>query len=215
MTVIVTGFEPFEGDNTNVSGDIAQVLNGTVIAGHDVVGVVLPVVHGEAPKKLKSLLDIHKPTVVVGLGYASVTSSMRLERTAINMDDYRIPDNAGNQPIDERIIEGAPDAYFTTLPIKRATQAMRDAGIPAHVNESAGAYLCNHIFFASMYYAHRYNHAFKSGFVHVPPDEKLVGEGTGDMVPLDKQVEAIRVLIDLSLTTEGDDKIIGLGKGWD
>ena len=215
MTVIVTGFEPFEGDKTNVSGDIAQALNGTVIAGHDVASVVLPVVHGEASQKLKALLDIHKPAVFVGLGYARVSSSLRLERTAINMDDYRIPDNAGNQPIDERIFHDAPDAYFTTLPIKRATQAIRDADIPAHVNESAGAYLCNNVFFASMYYAHQCNHAFKSGFVHVPPDEKLAGDDTGTMVALEKQVDAIKILIELSLTTDGDDKLIGLGKGWD
>ena len=215
MTVVVTGFEPFEGSLTNVSGDIADALDGAVVAGHTIVGAVLPVVQGVASEQLKSLLDTHKPDVFVGLGYAQVSSSLRLERTAINMDDYRIPDNAGNQPVDERIFDDAPDAYFSTLPIKRATAAIRDAGIPAHVNESAGAYLCNHVFFAGLHYAHRANHAFKSGFVHVPPDEKLAGDNTGTVVPLDKQVDAIKILIELALTTDGDDKLVGLGKGWE
>ena len=215
MTVVVAGFEPFEGSLTNTSGDIAVALDGAVVAGHTIVGAVLPVVQGMANTQLKTVLDAHNPVVFVGMGYAQVSSSLRLERTAINMDDYRIPDNAGNQPVDERIFDDAPDAYFSTLPIKRATQAIRDAGIPAHVNESAGAYLCNHVFFASMHYAHMSHHAFKSGFVHVPPDEKLAGDDTGTMVPLDKQVEAIKILIELALTTDGDDKIIGLGKGWE
>lgn len=213
MTVLITGFAPFENDDYNVSGAIAESLHGKTISGHNVVGVTLPVVRYKCIEQLKTLLAQHIPAVVISLGYARVSSSMRLERTAINMDDYRIPDNAGNHPIDERIFADAPDAYFTKLPIKRATQAIRQADISAHVNESAGAYLCNHIFFGGLYLTQ--GTTIKSGFVHVPPDEKLAGDTTGTLIPFTKQCQAIEILAELALTTDGDDKLTDLGKGWD
>ena len=213
MTVVITGFEPFENDDYNVSGAIAQALNGHTIAGHDVIGRTLPVVRYDSIHALKALMDQYSPSVIISLGYARVSSSLRLERTAINMDDYRIPDNAGNRPIDERIFADAPDGYFSTLPIKRATQAMRKAGISAHVNESAGAYLCNHVFFGGLY--HTQGTPIKSGFVHVPPDERLAGQNTGKPIPFADQCTAIDMLANIALTTQGDDKLTDLGKGWD
>ena len=213
MTVLVTGFEGFEGDSYNVSGAIAKRLHSTHMAQHRIIGATLPVIRYDCINRLKQLIDTYTPAVIISLGYARVASSLRLERTAINMDDFRIADNQGNQPIDERIFTDAPDAIFSTLPIKRATHAIRNMGIAAHINESAGTYLCNHIFFGGLY--HTKNTPIKCGFVHVPPDEKLAGTDTGSPIPLLKQCDAICTLIKISLTTQGDDKISGLGKGWD
>ncbi len=215
MTVLITGFEPFENDSYNVSGAIADHLHNAVVAGHPIVGVTLPVVQYDSIRQLKQCIDSYRPSVIVSLGYARISSSLRIERTAINMDDYRIPDTAGNQPIDERIFADAPDAYFASLPIKCITQAIRNAGIPAHVNETAGVYLCNHIFFGGLYYTQ--NTPIKSGFVHLPPDEKLAttDKTTGDMIPFETQCQAIRILIDTTINTPHDKKISGLGKAWD
>lgn len=93
---------------------------------------------------------------------------IRLERIAINLDDYAIPDNEGNQPREEKIVQNAPDAYFSTLPLRNYYEKLCDAKIPVHYSLSAGSYLCNHLFFQVMHYLHQQNRTIPAGFIHIP-----------------------------------------------
>ena len=164
--LLVTGFEPFGGESVNPSWQVAQALHGRRIGGAPVVAALLPCAFGAAQDQLKLALAEHRPQLVLALGQAGGRSELCLERVAINLDDARIADNLGQQPIDEAVVPGAAAAYFSTLPIKAIVAALREAGVPATVSPSAGNYVCNHVFFGLQ-------HALagsgaRSGFMHLP-----------------------------------------------
>lgn len=201
-TVLVTGFEPFGADTINPSWMAAQALHGRLVAGHRIIGAQLPTRFGAALQVLRELLSRHRPVLVVGTGQAGGRPAISLERVAINVNDARIPDNAGSQPIDTPVIDDAPAAYFTTLPIKAMMTAMRAAGINAEVSQTAGTFVCNHAFFGLMHeLASRAGlpHT-RGGFVHVP---WLPGQGQPSMT-LDKIVAGLRIGIECALTTSQD-----------
>ena len=168
-TVLVTGFEPFGGESVNPSADVARALDGRVLAGGAarVVAEVLPCCFGQAHSALAQALKRHRPQLVLALGQAGGRSDFSIERVAINLDDARIADNAGHQPIDEPVVAGAPAAYFSTLPIKAIVAALRDAGLPASVSHSAGTFVCNHVFFA-LQHTVADQPDVRSGFMHLP-----------------------------------------------
>nr|HPK34063.1 pyroglutamyl-peptidase I [Ottowia sp.] len=116
--VLLTGFEPFGGDALNPSWLAAQALHGRRIAGHQVVAAQLPTVFGASLERLDALLHQHRPVLVVCLGLAAGRAALSLERVAINVQDARMPDNAGAEPVDAPVVPGGPAAYFSTLPIK-------------------------------------------------------------------------------------------------
>ena len=122
-----------------------------------------------------------------------------LERVAINIDDARIPDNDGNQPIDLPVVAGGPAAYFATLPIKAAVAALRGAGIPAAVSNSAGTFLCNHVFYGLMHEASRRDNAFRAGFLHVPylPAQAAHVPGAPSMA-LEQIAEGIEIILQVA-----------------
>ncbi|WP_447644026.1 pyroglutamyl-peptidase I [Nocardioides zeae] len=166
MTVLVTGFAPFAGDPDNPSGDVLPLLVDAWTRPEPLVTAVLPVVFGAAGDRVAELVAAHRPTLVVALGLAGGRSGVTPERVAVNLDDARIPDNAGARPCDLPVVAGAPAAYFSTLPVKAATAALRAAGVPADLSHTAGSFVCNHVFF-------RLQHLLagsdvRSGFVHVP-----------------------------------------------
>lgn len=130
-TVLVTGFEPFGPDSVNPSWQAAEMLGGRVVKSHRVVAAQLPTVFGEAIETLRSLLLSHRPALVLCTGQAGGRAAISLERIAINVNDARIPDNSGAQPVDTPVVAGAHAAYFTTLPIKAMLAAMLEAGIAA------------------------------------------------------------------------------------
>ena len=165
-TVLLTGFEAFGGESVNPSWLLAQALDGQVIEGYRVVARLLPCVFGEALQVLDRALHEVRPSLVLALGQAAGRSELSLERVAINVDDARIADNAGARPVDTPVVRGAPAAYFSTLPIKAMTAAVRAAGLPAAVSQTAGTFVCNHVFFGLQ-------HALagspvRSGFMHIP-----------------------------------------------
>jgi pyroglutamyl-peptidase len=200
--VLVTGFEPFGGSDENPSWLAAQALHGREIGGHRVVGASLPTVFGDAIGRLRELLLGHRPALVVCTGQAGGRVAVSLERVAINVNDARIPDNAGAQPVDTPVIEGTPAAYFTTLPIKAMLAAMLDAGIAAEVSQTAGTFVCNHVFYGLMHeLATRPELAgTRGGFIHVP---WLPAQGQPSM-PLDKIVAGLQVAIECALVTRRD-----------
>lgn len=166
-TILVTGFEPFAGDARNPSAEIARALDGRVIAGRRVVAAVLPCVFGVARRRLLALVQARQPDVVICLGLAGGRMEITPERVAINVDDARIPDNAGRAPVDRPIVAGGPAAYWSTLPVKAIVAALRERGIPGAVSQTAGTFVCNHVFYGLMH-ALRRKRAVRAGFVHVP-----------------------------------------------
>lgn len=165
--LLVTGFEPFGGERLNPSAEVARAWHGRVLGGAPVIGIVLPCVFGASIDALLAALDETRPQLVLALGQASGRDGFTLERIAINLDDARIADNAGAQPIDEPVIARGPAAHFTTLPIKAMVAALRHAGHTASVSYSAGTFVCNHVFYALQHVLKR-RRGVRSGFMHLP-----------------------------------------------
>lgn len=209
-TVLVTGIEPFESDPTNPSWDIAQALDGTQIGKARIVARRLPCVFGVANEKLVEAIEKTSPALVFALGLASGRAEISVERVAINIIDARIPDNAGNQPVDMPVVANGPAAYFSTLPIKAIVHALREAGVPAAVSQSAGTYNCNHLFYGLMHHiATRMPHV-RGGFIHVPTTPELAARHAGrPSLSLDTQIKGIRMAVHTALATHADLNISG------
>jgi pyroglutamyl-peptidase len=150
-TVLITGFEPFGGAARNPTEEIVRALHGTTLAGWRIMGAVLPCVFGDAIEELRRQRRRHRPEVILCLGLAAGRSDITPERVAINVDDARIADNAGRQPIDRPIVRRGPVAYWSTLPIKAMVATLRARGLPASVSQTAGTFVCNHVFYALMH----------------------------------------------------------------
>jgi len=189
--ILVTGFEPFATSSLNPSGEIVKALNAP-----DLVTAILPVFFGQASAQLRELIDLHKPTAVLCLGQAEGRSVMTPERIAINLNDASIADNAGNQPLEQRIIADGPDGYFSTLPIEKMVTSMKAAGIPTSISLSAGTFVCNHIFYVLQDYLK--DSSVPSGFMHVPlMDEQRKEYPTLPTMPIRQMIAGVQISLDL------------------
>ena len=167
MKILVTGFDPFGGEPTNPAWETVRRLPDEV-AGAQIIKVMIPTVFGKSAEVTRAAIIEHDPDVIVSVGQAGGRYSVNPERVAINIDDGRIEDNEGYQPIDVKIKEDGAPAYFSTLPIKAMVTAMQNAGIPAAVSNTAGTYVCNHIMYQVRYMCEHEFPGKRSGFVHVP-----------------------------------------------
>ena len=166
--LLLTAFEPFGGQALNASLETARALQGRHFEGAQIEVLALPVVRWRAPQLTIDALARFEPDFVVLLGEAGGRTEITPERVAINLDDYPIPDNAGNQPREKTIIEDGPAAYFSTLPLLRIQTALQNHRVPAAISNSAGTYLCNHLFYHVMHHLSETQSATRAGFVHVP-----------------------------------------------
>jgi pyroglutamyl-peptidase len=190
-TILLTGFEPFGTATSNPSGEIVKQ-----ISGENIVTAILPVAYAQSAEQLLSLIEQHKPDVVICLGQAEGRTHITPEKVAINLDDARLADNEGVLRSDVKILEDGPAAYFSTLPVKDMVEAMKAQGIPAALSLSAGAFLCNHVFYvAQNKFA---GAAVRSGFVHVPLMDSQGPEFPGlPTMPLDQMVIAVRAMLEV------------------
>ena len=190
-TILLTGFEPFGTATSNPSGEIVKQ-----ISGDNIVTAILPVAYAQSAERLLSLIEQHNPDVVICLGQAEGRTQITPEKVAINLDDARLADNEGVLRNDVKIIEHGPDAYFSTLPVKDMVEAMKAQGIPAAVSLSAGAFLCNHVFYVAQNKFAGSN--VRSGFVHVPLMDSQAPEFPGlPTMPLDQMVTAVRAMLEV------------------
>jgi pyroglutamyl-peptidase len=209
-SVLLTGFEPFGGETTNPSWTTVQaVRDAWNTEGVSVHARELPVAFDLVGDALLSAIRETEPDIVICVGQAGGTAQIDVERVAINVDDARIPDNTGFQPIDEPIIAGGPAAYFSSLPIKAAVAAISELGIPAVVSQTAGTYTCNHVFYLLMHTLEAEHPGVRGGFVHVPfgPDQ-VVGTARPSM-QIDSMVAAITAVVTATLDTTVDLKVGG------
>lgn len=167
MKLLVTGFDPFGGSFINPALEAVKQLPDT-IKGADIIKLEIPTVFGESAEVVKQAIIEYAPDIVLSIGQAGGRFGVTPERIAINIDDARIPDNKGNQPIDQVIqADGAP-AYFTQLPIKAMMTAIKAAGIPSSVSNTAGTFVCNHIMYQVQYMIDKQFPNLRAGFIHVP-----------------------------------------------
>ncbi|HFI0135336.1 TPA: pyroglutamyl-peptidase I [Streptococcus suis] len=167
MKIIVTGFDPFGGEAINPALETIKSLPKT-IAGAEMIIVQVPTVFDKAARVLEEKMAEHKPDAVLCIGQAGGRADLTPERVAINQDDARIPDNEGQQPIDRTIRPDGPAAYFSTLPIKAMVEAIRSAGIPSSVSNTAGTFVCNHLMYQALYLSEKQFPKTKAGFLHIP-----------------------------------------------
>lgn len=205
--VLITGFEPFGGDSINPALEAVKRLEEVAIDGGVIVTCHVPVTRYDSINAVIEAIEAYQPECVITVGQAAGRAAITPERIAINVDDFRIPDNGGNQPIDEPIVTEGPDAYFTTLPIKRIVQTLQDKGIPCQVSNSAGTFVCNHLFYGVQHYLN--NKPVRHGFVHIPllPEQNPTGDQP--TMALDTIVEGLRLVAQVAINHDSDIVVTG------
>ena len=206
--ILLTGFDAFGGASVNPSWLAVKALHGRQMLGHTVVAAQLPTVFDASLRELRALLRQHQPALVVCVGQAGGRQAMSLERVAINVNDAPMADNAGAQPVDTPVAQGAPVAYFTSLPIKAMLAALQQEGVRAEVSQTAGTFVCNHVFYGLMreLATQPELHHTRGGFVHVP---WLPEQGTPHMA-LDDIVRGLRAALRCALQVQ-QDQALGAG----
>lgn len=166
-TVLLTGFEPFGGDASNPSGDAVRRVYAAWNGPAELVTAILPVTFADAAPAILGLIAEHEPQIVIAAGLAGNRAAVTPERVAINLIDARMPDNADRRPVDQPVASGGPAAYFSTLPVNAIARDIGAAGIPSDVSFSAGTFVCNQVFYATMH-ATDGMPGVRAGFIHVP-----------------------------------------------
>ena len=169
MKILVTGFEPFGGEKVNPSYEAVKLLPDR-IGSAEIIKMEIPTVRRKSIEVLTEKIEEVWPDAIVSVGQSGGAEGIKVERVAINIDDYRIPDNEGNQPVDEAVYPGGPNAYFSKLPIKKMRDAIQAKDIPVIVSNSAGTFVCNHVFYGIRHLCEtKYrDKGIISGFIHVP-----------------------------------------------
>lgn len=195
-TILITGFDPFGGEPINPAWEAVKLIDGYESNGYRVVAKMVPTVRRKSIEAVRVAKEEYEPEYILCVGQAGGRSDITVERVAINVDDFRIPDNEGNQPVDEVIeAEGAP-AYFATLPVKTIVNELRQDGIPASVSNTAGTFVCNHIMYGLLHMIH--DSHIKGGFMHIPylPEQVVDKPGQPSMAK-ETVVHTLQILVDV------------------
>ena len=213
MKLLLTGFTPFDGEAINPALEAVKRVKPE-IAGMEIVKLEVPTVFGESVQLVAEAIEREQPDFVLSVGQAGGRAAITPERVAINVDDARIPDNAGQQPIDVPIFADGENAYFATLPVKAMTDAIRNAGLPSALSNTAGTYVCNHLMYGVLHHLHQNHKSIKAGFIHVPyiPEQTADKPGVPSM-PLDDIVRALEAAISAIPAHETDVKTAH-GREW-
>ena len=207
--VLLTGFEPFGGAAVNPSWTAASLAAAEPPRGVRAEAVVLPCVFGDSLTALRAAVLRTAPDLVLCVGQAGGRPDVTVERIAVNLDDASIADNAGRRPVDEPVVPGGPAAYFGGLPVKACVAAVRAAGLPASVSQTAGTFVCNHVFYGLMHLIATELPDLRGGFVHIPFDPAQVTDQSKPSLPAHCSAEALRVIMTTALTRTGDARISG------
>lgn len=195
-SVLLTGFDPFDGEPVNPAAEAVKRLDGRSLDGIAVVAKEIPTVFGRSIDVLEAAIHEVNPDVVICVGQAGGASDIRVERVAINLIDARIPDNEGNQPVDVPVVPDGPVAYWSTLPVKAIVHNLRAAGIPASVSYSAGTFVCNQLFYGLAHLLATQYPSVRGGFLHIPylPEQAARHPGAPSMA-LETVVKALEIAV--------------------
>jgi pyroglutamyl-peptidase len=197
MNFLITGFAKFHNHQINPSEELVRSLENEVVGGTNLSTCILPVDHLQAPKKLLAHYQQCQPDVVLLFGLAAGRRKVSLERVAINLLDFNIPDNSGSLLKDQPIIPDGPAAYFTTLPVRQILTTLSESNIPAEISLSAGSFICNQVFYTIMHEISIGQKPVKAGFIHLPalPEISTLATNEKTSIPLDQMVQAARIII--------------------
>ena len=199
MQILLTGFEPFNSSPINPSEQIVKSLADESIPGVRLETAVLPVDSKHGPEAFIQAIFASQPEAILCLGQANRRAVLSIERLAINLLDFRIPDNAGNQVNDQPIIPDGPAAYFTTLPVRLLYDNLKENGIPAELSLSAGSYLCNQITYIMLHYLQSKGLEIPAGFIHLPalPEQVAQMDGSIPSMSLETMIQGIWLTLQL------------------
>lgn len=200
--LLLTAFEPFNGEAINPSLETALGIEKIKFPDAQLEILKLPVSRFEAVEIALRNLREKRPDAVIMLGEAGGRSKVTPERVAINVDDYRIPDNSGFQPTGEPIVEGGPVGYFSSLPIYKIVDQLTQANIPSAISNSAGTYLCNRLFYAVMNFIAQGNLETKAGFIHLPYLHEQTATKRADTPSMSREtlVDAVKIAIETTIS---------------
>ena len=209
MKVLVTGFDPFGGESINPAWEAVKVIKDE-IAGAEIVKMQIPTVVGKSIAKIHDKMVEINPDIVIAVGQAGGRFGVTPERVAINVTDARIPDNEGNQPIDEPIFADGDAAYFSNLPVKAMVQEIKNAGYPTSLSNTAGTYICNHVMYVTLYYIQKEFPNVRGGFIHVPfAASQVVNKPNTPSMAIADITAAIEAAIKAAVEHQADIKAIG------
>ncbi|MEE2743650.1 MAG: peptidase C15 [Bdellovibrionota bacterium] len=190
--LLLTGFEKFLSFSSNPSEEIAFELNQKKVGSYHCSSVILPVDFENSSKVLLETLDQGDFDAILSLGLAFSREEVSLERVAINLiDDAARKDNSGRYIEDQKILENAENAYFSTLPLKKLQKILREENFKTEISLSAGSYVCNLVMFQLLHFLNLKNKVCPAGFIHLPPDKKLKAESEWSLDRLKKCIEVI------------------------
>ena len=209
MKVLVTGFDPFGGESINPAWEAVKVIKDE-IAGAEIVKMQIPTLVGKSIAKIHDKMVEINPDIVIAVGQAGGRFGVTPERVAINVTDARIPDNEGNQPIDEPIFADGDAAYFSNLPVKAMVQEIKNAGYPTSLSNTAGTYICNHVMYGILYYIQKEFPNVRGGFIHVPfAASQVVNKPNTPSMAIADITAAIEAAIKAAVEHQADIKAIG------
>ncbi|MBF1333588.1 MAG: pyroglutamyl-peptidase I [Leptotrichia sp.] len=209
MKILVTGFDPFGGEPINPAIESVKRLPDN-IAGAEIIKLEIPTVRKKSLEKIEEAINEHNPDVILSIGQAGGRFDISIERVGINLDDFRIPDNEGNQTIDEPIFPDGENAYFVKLPVKAMVQNVQKNNIPASVSYTAGTFVCNHVLYGVLYLIEKKYNGKKSGFIHIPfLPEQVVDKRNTPSMELSTIVKGLTAAIEAIVKNDEDIKEVG------
>ncbi|MCE5007283.1 MAG: pyroglutamyl-peptidase I [Staphylococcus equorum] len=207
MNILITGFDPFGGEAINPALEVVKLLPDE-IDGHKIDKLEIPTVFHKSKEVVKEQLNQKEYDIVLAIGQAGGRFELTPERVGINIDDARIPDNEGNQPIDEVIQTTGAAAYFSNLPVKRMTEGIKSQGVPARLSNTAGTFVCNHILYQLGYLEATQFPNIKFGFIHVPfIPEQVTDKVEKPSMSLETIAKGLKVALEVVIESDKDIKV--------
>ena len=209
MKILVTGFDPFGGEPINPAIESVKRLPDN-IAGAEIIKLEIPTVRKKSLEKIEEAINEHNPDIILSIGQAGGRFDISIERVGINLDDFRIPDNEGNQIIDEPIFPDGENSYFVKLPVKAMVQNVQKNNIPASVSYTAGTFVCNHVLYGVLYLIEKKYKGKKSGFIHIPfLPQQVIDKRNMPSMELNTIVKGLTAAIEAIVKNNEDIKEVG------
>ncbi len=209
MKILVTGFDPFGGEPINPAIESVKRLPDN-IAGAEIIKLEIPTVRKKSLEKIEKAINEHNPDVILSIGQAGGRFDISIERVGINLDDFRIPDNEGNQIIDEPVFPVGENSYFVKLPVKAMVQNVQKNNIPASVSYTAGTFVCNHVLYGVLYLIEKKYKGKKSGFIHIPfLPQQVIDKRNMPSMELNTIVKGLTAAIEAIVKNNEDIKEVG------
>ena len=209
MKILVTGFDPFGGEPINPAIESVKRLPDN-IEGAEIIKLEIPTVRKKSLEKIEKAINEHNPDVILSIGQAGGRFDISIERIGINLDDFRIPDNEGNQIIDEPIFPDGENSYFVKLPVKAMVQNVQKNNIPASVSYTAGTFVCNHVLYGVLYLIEKKYKGKKSGFIHIPfLPQQVIDKRNMPSMELNTIVKGLTAAIEAIVKNNEDIKEVG------